>query len=482
MDSDTDSDTVMDWDNTRGPAYDVREDFVMTMKKLADRISDAAETWDRHYEDVDIKGFHRNLSVPILRPQMPGRVCKAKEELIDSAFKIIELAAGPSGMIAIAISQVNAIMLPRNPRKAKELSMPGANVSLQVQFIGALKWLLDFKIFDRIPERDVMPYDSLADEANVPVSELKRMLRVAMASHFFHEVDGKAVCHNRFSWKLPRDGDIIHGLPFFCDTVMPAIGKMVDRTTEWQVSGSEEDYDTARNVAFDDNLGFDEFLAQTGEAHGYSRLMSLLSSSRSLPSTCLAEVAHGTIDRYFLRKGALIVDLDSRSSWSWELAELFPHLRFHVHAHLDTINNMRDYVKNNNPDLLNRIEFRSLNQAIDRSAEVYLLSGLTHRRTDKEMAEALTNICHHGMNFDSRIIVIEPLLPKRGWSTMALEKISQCRNITMWQLQNSGERTLEELEMLAKGISEDFFIESHTRRPNSTVTTVVFRLFNRVIE
>lgn len=139
-------------------------------------------------------------------------------------------------------------------------------------------------------------------------------------------------------------------------------------------------------------------------------------------------------------------------------------------------------MKNNNPDLLNRIEFRSLNQAIDRSAEVYLLSGLTHRRTDKEMAEALTNICHHGMNFDSRIIVIEPLLPKRGWSTMALEKISQCRNITMWQLQNSGERTLEELEMLAKGISEDFFIESHTRRPNSTVTTVVFRLFNRVIE
>lgn len=239
MDSDTDSDTVMDWDNTRGPAYDMREDFGMTMEKLADRISDAAATWDRHYEGVDIEGFHRNLSVPILRPRMPARVCKAKEELIDSAFKIIEPAAGPSGMIAIAISQVNAIMLPRNPRKAKELAMPGANVSLQVQFISAIKWLLHFKIFDRIPERDVMPYDSLADEANVPVSELKRMLRVAMANHFFYEVDGKAVCHNRFSWKLPRDGDVIHGLPFFCDTVMPAIGKMVDRTTEWQASGSD---------------------------------------------------------------------------------------------------------------------------------------------------------------------------------------------------------------------------------------------------
>lgn len=98
------------------------------------------------------------------------------------------------------------------------------------------------------------------------------------------------------------------------------------------------------------------------------------------------------------------------------------------------------------------------------------------------MAEALSNIFHHGMNFYSRLIVIEPLLPKRGWSTMAMEKISQCRNITMWQLQNCGDRTLEELEMLAKGISEDFFIESHTRQPNSTVTTVVFRLFNRVIE
>ncbi|KAL6818011.1 hypothetical protein J3E69DRAFT_358247 [Trichoderma sp. SZMC 28015] len=413
------------------------------MKKLADRISDAAETWDSHYEDVDIKGFHRNLSVPILRPQMPGRICKAKEELIDSAFKIIELAAGPSGMIAIAISQV--------------------------QFISAIKWLLHFKIFDRIPERDVMPYDSLADEANVPVSELKQMLRVAMANHVFFEVDGKAVCHNRFSWKLARDGDVIHGLPFFCDTIMPTIGKMVDRTTEWQVLWSEEDDKTARNLAFDDDLGFDEFLDQTGEAHGYSRLMSLLNSSRSLPSTCLAEVAHGTIDWYSLRNGALIVDL-------------FPHLQFHVHAPLDTIGSMRDHLRNKSPDISNRIAFRSLDEAINRSADVYLLSGLTHRRTDKEMVEALKNIFHHGMNFDSRIIVIEPLLPKQGWSTMAMEKISQCRNITMWQLQNGGERTLEELEMLAKGVSEDFFIESHTRQPNSTVTTVVFRLFNRVIE
>ncbi|KAF3071471.1 O-methyltransferase bik3 [Trichoderma lentiforme] len=468
MDSDTDSDTVMDWDNTRGPAYDVREDFGMTMEKLADRISDAAATWDRHYEGVDIEGFHRNLSVPILRPQMPGRVCKVKDELIDSAFKIIELAAGPSGMIAIAISQVNAIMLPRNPKKAKELAMPGANVSLQVQFISAIKWLFYFKIFDRIPERDVMPYDSLADEANVPVSELKRMLRIAMANHVFYEVDGKAVCHNRFSWKLARDGDVIHGLPFFCDTVMPAIGKMVDRTTGWRASGSDENNKTARNLAFDDDLDFDEFLAQTEEAHGYTRLMSLLSSGRSLPSTYSTEMAHGTIDWYSLRKGAIIVDL-------------FPHLRFHVHAPLDTINDMRDYVTKNNPDLLNRIEFRSPDQAVARSADIYLLSGLTHRRTDKEIAEALT-MFHHVMNFDSRIIVIEPLLPKRGWSTMAMEKISQCRNITMWQLQNCADRTLEELEMLAKGISEDFSIESHTRRSNSMVATVVFRLFNRVIE
>lgn len=148
---------------------------------------------------------------------------------------------------------------------------------------------------------------------------------------------------------------------------------------------------------------------------------------------------------------------------------------------MDKIGSMRDYVKNNKPDLSNRIKFRYMNHAIARSADVYLLSGLTHRRTNKEIAEALT-VFHHVMNFDSRIIVIEPLLPKRGWSTMAMEKISQCRNITMWQLQNGGDRTLEELEMLAKGISEDFFIESHTRRPNSTMTTVVFRLFNRVIE
>lgn len=37
--------------------------------------------------------------------------------------------------------------------------------------------------------------------------------------------------------------------------------------------------------------------------------MSLLSSGRSLPSTCLEEVAHGTVDWYSLKEGALIVDV-----------------------------------------------------------------------------------------------------------------------------------------------------------------------------
>ncbi|KAL7910639.1 hypothetical protein GGI35DRAFT_445158 [Trichoderma velutinum] len=420
------------------------------MRSLAESISSAAETWNDHHEgkylDFDIAGFEQ---VPTL--QLPKRVRKAKENLIDSAFKIIELAAGPSGMISIAISQT--------------------------QLIWALKWLLHFKIFDRIPQDFAVPYDDLADEANVPVSELTQMLQMAMTNHIFCDVNGKVVRHSQFSWKLARDGDFLRGLPFFCDTVMPAIGIMVDKTTMWHRLWHDVGSDvTARDVALDVDWDFDQFLTVKGKTDGYTRLMSLLNGGRSLPATYSTEVVHGSVDWSSLPKGALVVDLNSRSPCVWELAELFPHLRFHVHVPLEDIEAMKDHVKKKGSDLLNRIEFRPWDEEIARKADVYLFPTLIYRRTDRSLMGILESLFLSIMAFNSKIIFIESLLPDSGYSTLAKERMSQCRNVTIWQMQNCSNRTLRDLKMLVQKICSSFYIESQTRRPNSTMTTVVFRL------
>lgn len=61
----------------------------------------------RHKQSgVPLPTFGFNDDIPVLLPQMPCPVLDAREQIIDSAFKLLELAAGPSEMISIALSHV----------------------------------------------------------------------------------------------------------------------------------------------------------------------------------------------------------------------------------------------------------------------------------------------------------------------------------------------------------------------------------------
>ncbi|UKZ50115.1 hypothetical protein TrVGV298_004371 [Trichoderma virens] len=168
----------------------------------------------------------------------------------------------------------------------------------QVQFVSALQWLLHFKIFDLVPECDPVSYEDLAKEANVPASELKRMLRMVMVHHIFRDYKGKC-CHNYFSTVLAKDEDFLHGLPFFCNTVMPASAKIVDTTNKWQ--GSKEENEKPFLVF---GTTKEQFLSQLDETNGYAHLTGLLGTSRSL--TYSTDVVHGVINWSYLRKGLLL--------------------------------------------------------------------------------------------------------------------------------------------------------------------------------
>ncbi|KAL6827659.1 hypothetical protein V8C40DRAFT_264847 [Trichoderma camerunense] len=148
-------DTVMSSDETEGPVYRACADAADSIDSLAGDISYPASVLADHYKEKILDFHPRSLGYrQILIPQPPKKVRKARDDVINSAFKILELTAGPSGMISIAMSQV--------------------------QFIGALKWLLHFKIFDRISEDAEVEYDRLANEAEVPVSLLKAHLTQPM--------------------------------------------------------------------------------------------------------------------------------------------------------------------------------------------------------------------------------------------------------------------------------------------------------------
>ncbi|KAL6875048.1 hypothetical protein J3F83DRAFT_539582 [Trichoderma novae-zelandiae] len=449
----------------------------VTMGHLADTITTQVKVLEEYHQINKMPPISFNVgdANPPLLPHMPHHVRHAREQIVDSALRLLELAAGPSKMVAIACSQArqhDPLCYPGG-QDVRTAVVLGSNATSQVQLISALNWLLHFRIFNIVSDYGSIALDDLADEAEVPVPELGRMLRMAMAHHIFFEHAENHVRHSYFSRMLAKDEDFLQGLPFFCNTVMPASAKIVETTDRWP--DSQEGTETAHNLVFDRHLEFDQYAIFHNQTREYAHLKSLLYDGRRLSAALLAEVAHGSIDWSSLEKGALVVDLLSDSPCSLELAELFPHLQLEVRRRKDELEVLRNCVITKNLDLLCRIRFRSPNDPIPSFARVYLLVGLLHRKSNEEVHHVLSPICDY-MDGSSRLIIVDSILSDPGDTPLAMKRMWQCRDMTMRQLHNSGDRTLSEVkELVCQASEECLVLESHTCRPGSTVATVVFR-------
>lgn len=180
--------------------------------------------------------------------------------------------------------------------------MLDANISPQVQTMSALKWLLDYKVFDHVPTWGTVSYNALADSAKAPVPELKRMLRMVIASHIFSEVEGDMVRHNAFSRILARDEYFLRGLPFYYNTVIPASTKATG------TADSEETDEVVSNLAPEQASSSTQSPGQSTHADGYYNLIGLLGDKRILQAVYSAQILHG-VNWTFLNRRALIVDV-----------------------------------------------------------------------------------------------------------------------------------------------------------------------------
>ncbi|KAL6892832.1 hypothetical protein HDV57DRAFT_513111 [Trichoderma longibrachiatum] len=323
-----------------------------------------------------------------------------------------------------------------------------SSIPPSVQFISALKWLIHFKIFNLVPDESSISVPDLAFEADVPASELVR------------------------KW-LAKDENFLQGLPFFVDVVMPASAKAAAATINWP--GTREATETARNLAFKNKLDFHRHLINHGVDIDFVQFMNLVTEGRHPSATLLAGVVRDTINWSLLERDALVIDLGSCSPHFSELAELYPHLEFEAICPEDKIDLMTSIVVMNNPALMARIRFRSDDAPLTPCARVYLMIGMLHRKSDKQIVDMLENI-YYRMDDSSRLIIVDSILSDAGEAPLATKRLWYCRDITMRQLHNAGDRTLSELNKLAEQASNgDLTLKCHTRQPGATSATVVFR-------
>jgi hypothetical protein len=141
---------------------------------------------------------------------------------------------------------------------------------------------------------------------------------------------------------------------------------------------------------------------------------------------------------------------------------------------------MEDFVKMRNPGLLSQIDFcpHDLRDAeIIRSARVYLLAGTLGNLPDDEVRDVLGNIAAV-MAPTSTILIVDSVLPEIDDGSLAAQRESRCRDMTIRQLHNAGARTFREWADLIhtvddKSIDFEYIIEV----PGSIFKTMVVEPF-----
>jgi len=130
----------------------------------------------------------------------------------------------------------------------------------QYQHLACARWLCHFGIPSLIPDDGAMSYHDIAQEAQVPEYQLRKICRMAMTSGLFRELDNNTLAHTAISRGLRHGSPFLDAMMFLTETASVTASKMVDMTVRYGSSSAQNN--TAFNVAFDTDLPFYAYLSQ----------------------------------------------------------------------------------------------------------------------------------------------------------------------------------------------------------------------------
>lgn len=142
---------------------------------------------------------------------------------------------------------------------------------------------------------------------------------------------------------------------------------------------------------------------------------------------------------------------------------------------------MEDFVRMRNPGLLTQINFCSdffYGEELIDSAPVYLLAGTLENLPDDNVREMLRQVSSVMAPTSTMVIVDSVLLEPGDEESMAAQRESRCRDMTIRQLHNSGARTLPEWSDLITSVEDgDLYLEDSKSVPGSILRTMVVKPF-----
>ncbi|UKZ83049.1 hypothetical protein TrVFT333_010850 [Trichoderma virens FT-333] len=316
--------------------------------------------------------------------------------------------------------------------------------------------ICEFKIAEAVPLAGSISYGDLAVEIHrlsgttIIPSDLRRLLRLAIANNIFQEPNIGSVAHNRASLLLLDDAALANWVAFFTMDMMAPIANTVAAMKKWP--GSQETNETGVNITFDHKDSFfDHLQADEARAKRYAIMLQSHGSREGY------DISHTVLGYPWARLGAsTVVDMGgSEGVVSFAVADEFPQLRFIVQdlAGMRTPEAMDKIPKH----LTNRVSLTTHDffQPQTESADAYLFRHIFHAFSDKYAIEILRALVP-ALRPGARIIINDIVLPVPGLLSQLEEKSIRTMDVLMKAVCNSREREVDDWKSLFEQADKRF--------------------------
>ncbi|OAA51549.1 O-methyltransferase, family 2 [Metarhizium rileyi] len=328
------------------------------------------------------------------------------------------------------------------PREALKL------MALDVVNYIPLHAIYTFKIAEAVPEEGHISYDDLTGEVQrvsgfmIPASELRRLLRLAMANNLFCEPELGHVAHNRTSLVMLEDENLASWVGLYTVDLFLPVGNTVAAMQKWP--GSQDLTETAVNISYGHkNSFFKHVQTDTVRAKRYDLAMRAHGSREGF------DVSH-TVQSYPWAKlgNATVVDMGGNEGYvSLAIAESFPNLSFEVQ---DLAGMQSESTIGSVPShLARRVRFATHDFFHEQPtvAGAYFFRHIFHAFPDRDVVRVLRALVP-AMRHGSRVIVNDVVLPAPGAVSLAEEKTFRLLDVLMKTVCNGREREVDDWKVL----------------------------------
>ncbi|KAI4718461.1 hypothetical protein E4T48_05289 [Aureobasidium sp. EXF-10727] len=346
------------------------------------------------------------------------------------------------------------------------------NVLIQQQQYYCLEFLCHFRILDHLPKLPgSASYADVAARANVPVSRLRAVARMAMITKFLAETSDGRLSHSPLSACFSENVHLRIQLQHMVEQTTKLMASFTKATELW--GDTKVANQTAYNLAMRTELPFFEHLKSQPELG--AEFDSYMKSQAVVNPGAKADYLLQGYDWTHLRSDATIVDVGGGGGdVAVILAIEHAHLRIVVQDLQGPIGSARNQINALPQTIKERIEL-SEHDMFDtqpvKGADVYFLRTIIHDWPDQEAILILRRLVA-AMGPSSRIVIMDMVLPAPGTEAAFSEGALRQKDLAMIQTFNAKEREFEEWHTLIRAVDSRLQIHD-IRRPEGCLLSVI---------